>query len=109
MRKTEIFAKLLNQVSVETEIAEERIISHERAAEVVDARYILVYLLLRNGFRASEIARMMGLSYRAVMQISALFNTRYNHSGITNKRVLLANNKQIALFLATKIGETLAR
>lgn len=44
MRKTEIFAKLLNQVSVETEIAEERIISHERVAEVVDARYILVYL-----------------------------------------------------------------
>lgn len=97
MRKTEIFAKLLNQVSVETEIAEERTISHERAAEVVDARYILVYLLLRNGFRASEIARMMGLSYRAVMQISALFNTRYNHSGIIFRTILRRIENKIGI------------
>ncbi len=32
-----------------------------------------------------------------------------NPNGITNKRVLLANNKQITLFLVAKIGETLAR
>ena len=97
MRKTEIFAKLLNQVSVETEIAEERIISHERVAEVVDARYILVYLLLRNGFRASEIARLMGLSYRAVMQISALFNTRYKHSGIIFRTILRRIENKIGI------------
>lgn len=97
MRKTEIFAKLLNYVAVETEIAEERIISHERAAEVVDARYILVYLLLRNGFRASEIARMMGLSYRAVTQISALFNTRYNNSGIIFRTTLRRIENKIGI------------
>ena len=49
IRKTEIFAKILNTVANETELTSEQILSCCRTAETVDARYILVYLLKREG------------------------------------------------------------
>lgn len=49
MCKSEIFATILQTVSQETEIPPEQILSRKKDEETVDARYLLVYLLTRNG------------------------------------------------------------
>ena len=51
MRKSEIFAAILSDVSSEVEIDSDRILSSERKEEVVDARYLVIFLLLGNGKR----------------------------------------------------------
>lgn len=74
MRKSEIFAGILADVSSEAEIDSDRILSSERKEEVVDARYLVIFLLLGNGFYPAMIAERMGLSARAVR--SAIFGVR---------------------------------
>lgn len=56
MCKSEIFATILQTVSQETEIPPEQILSRKKDEETVDARYLLVYLLTRNGFCSSRVA-----------------------------------------------------
>lgn len=48
--KAEIFASILTDVSMETDVPEDVIISTSRNAEAVDARWILVKLLRMRGF-----------------------------------------------------------
>lgn len=52
MCKSEIFAKIIGFVSKETEIPEHEIIGTSRKEEVVDARCILIRLLIESGMYA---------------------------------------------------------
>ena len=81
MCKTELFNEVLEIVSRETEIPANKIISHDRSAEVVDARYILAYILYRRGIYISTIAEMMGYSRRAIEKIISQFDDRRNRLG----------------------------
>lgn len=81
MRKTEIFAKILETVANETELTKEEILSHNRTAETVDARYILVYQLRCAGFYIGEIAHTINFSRRAVEKILSQFEVRRLQSG----------------------------
>lgn len=45
MCKSEIFAKIINIVSKETEVSVDQILSSDKKMETVDARYLLVSLL----------------------------------------------------------------
>lgn len=81
MRKTELFAEILETVANETELTKEQILSHDRTAEIVDARYILIYLLRRKGFYIGEIAHAINFSRRAVEKIVSQFETRRIQSG----------------------------
>lgn len=98
MRKTELFAQILKTVANETELTPEQILSCCRTAETVDARYILVHLLRREGMYISEIARMMHFSRRGVEKMLSQFDDRLAQSGplfqITLKRI--ANKVRIA-------------
>ena len=47
MCKSEIFAKIINIVSKETEVSVDQILSSDKKMETVDARYLLVSLLLK--------------------------------------------------------------
>lgn len=98
IRKTEIFAKILDIVANETELTSEQILSCCRTAETVDARYMLVHLLRREGIYISEIARMMHFSRRGVEKMLSQFDDRLAQSGplfqITLKRI--ANKVRIA-------------
>lgn len=76
MRKSEIFAGILADVSSEAEIDSDRILSSERKEEVVDARYLVIFLLLGNGFYPAMIAERMGLSARAVRSAISGFEAR---------------------------------
>lgn len=76
MLKLQIFAKLSEAVSKETGIAVEDIASTDRREEVVDARYVLVYLLHLEGFYASMIAPLIGIKKRSVNRIISDFEHR---------------------------------
>ncbi len=82
MKKSEIFASVLADVSAETEIDSDRILSSERKRkeEVVDARYLVIFLLLGNGFYPAMIAERMGLSARAVRSAISGFEARLANS-----------------------------
>ena len=80
MRKSEIFAAILSDVSSEAEIDSDRILSSERKEEVVDARYLVIFLLLGNGFYPAMIAERMGLSARAVRSAISGFEARLANS-----------------------------
>lgn len=83
MRKSEIFAGILADVSSEAEIDSDRILSSERKEEVVDARYLVIFLLLGNGFYPAMIAERMGMTQRAVRSAISGFETRLaNSSGL---------------------------
>lgn len=76
MCKSEIFATILQTVSQETEIPPEQILSRKKDEETVDARYLLVYLLTRNGFCSSRVASCIRKDIRTVNLILTRFETR---------------------------------
>ena len=80
MEKSKIFADLLSDVSRETEVPECDILSKRRDSECVDARHLFIYLLHRNGFYPSTIARMTGMCHRAVTFALSVFRYRLNAS-----------------------------
>lgn len=76
MYQSEIFAKILQAVSEETEMSSESILSPSKETEVVDARYLLVYFLFRQGFYPSQIARRIGKTKRAVNYMLSRYRAR---------------------------------
>lgn len=80
MKKSEIFASVLADVSAETEIASDRILSESKLEEVVDARYLVIFLLLANGFYPVMIAERMNMSQRAVRSAISSFESRLANS-----------------------------
>lgn len=76
MCKSEIFATILQTVSQETEIPPEQILSRKKDEETVDARYLLVYLLTRNGFCSSRVASCIRKDIRTVNLILTRFEAR---------------------------------
>lgn len=76
MYKSEIFAKILQTVSQETEIPPEQILSPKKDEETVDARYLLVYFLYRNGFCSSRIALCIHKDVRTINIILTHFEER---------------------------------
>lgn len=69
MRKSEVFEHVLRVIEQETEINRDLILSSRKNAEIVDARYILVYSLYCKGFYFKEIAQLLRLTRQAVNQI----------------------------------------
>lgn len=76
MRKQEIFNRTLSAVSAETEVLAERILSDGKDSEVVDARYILVYMLFSAGFYSTQIAVYLKKTPRSINHILSNFSDR---------------------------------
>ena len=76
MYKSEIFNKTLQIVSEETEISVESMLSKSKEADVVDARYLLVYSLYQQGFYPSQIACKINKTKRAVNYMISHFDNR---------------------------------
>ena len=76
MYKSEIFNKTLQIVSEETEISVESMLSKSKEADVVDARYLLVYSLYQQGFYPSHIACKINKTKRAVNYMISHFDNR---------------------------------
>lgn len=72
MCKSEIFAKIINIVSKETEVSVDQILSSDKNMETVDARYLLVFFLFESGiYTPSFIVRgKSGLDFNFDFQIA---------------------------------------
>lgn len=75
MCKSEIFAEIITLVSKETEIPSELITGASRVTEIVNARYILVYLLCEKGFYPSQISSLIHKTKRSVNYIINAFQS----------------------------------
>lgn len=76
MCKSEIFAKIINIVSKETEVPVDQILSSDKNMETVDARYLLVSLLSESGMYPSQIAVHIHKTKRAVNYMISNFYER---------------------------------
>ncbi len=76
MRKSEIFSKIINAVSDETEITKEEILSRSKKVEIVDARSIAVILLKEHGFYPESIAKLMNKTSACIRHIISSFDER---------------------------------
>lgn len=103
MNKTDIFNRTLECVAKASEIGIEKILSHERSSDVVDARYVFVYLLYRQGFYPACIAERMGFTRSAICHILTDFDNRRAGSGYLFEAILrkglatVANNMQTSV------------
>lgn len=88
---THIFERVLRTVVAETEISAQIIMSRCNEQEVVDARYLLVYFLRREGFAPCGIAVRLRMTPQGVSQILRKFDDRKAQGGrifeITYKRI----------------------
>lgn len=76
MCKSEIFAKIINIVSKETEVSVDQILSSDKKMETVDARYLLVFFLFESGMYPSQIAAHIHKTKRAVNYMISNFHER---------------------------------
>ena len=86
MRKSEIFAEILQAVSRETEVSAAQILSSCKYNEVVDARSIYVKLLSERGFYSVQIAGYMHKTPASVRYLLGHYEAR------------MKNNKMIAIY-----------
>lgn len=80
MCKSEIFAKIIGFVSKETEIPEHEIIGTSRKEEVVDARCILIRLLIESGMYAEQIAYYLRRTPAGIRHLNSIFDSRCTHT-----------------------------
>lgn len=93
MCKSEIFAEIISLVEEETEVPREQILSDNKEMEVVDARYILVYLLHERGLYPSTISKLIHKSKRSVSYIITNFDDRAKNGKILRIQLNEIRNK----------------
>lgn len=76
MKKQKVYEYILGVVADECEVDATAITSKSKVAEVVDARYILAKCLLDYGYYPSEVARLMGMTARAIGYVITTFDDR---------------------------------
>lgn len=97
MCKSDVFNRVLEAVSRETEIDADEIVGKGRTIEVVDARRILFCLLREEGLYPSQIAKKVHKTSAAVRYLLADLDDRIAANSIIEKtlkkvRKQLANN-----------------
>lgn len=88
-----ISKQILTIVAEVTGVSESQILGKNRQMEVVDARHIYVQLLSLQGYYASCIAVLSGLTHRQVNKILSDFETRIKYSKYMRNNFVLAKNK----------------
>ena len=83
MCKSEIFAEILKAVSRETEVSAAQILSGCKQTEIVDARSILIRILIDMGFYPDQIASYMNRSSASVRYLISHYSQREK----TNKMI----------------------
>ena len=76
MNGMEIFARILKEVCTETGISTDTLLSPEKREEVVDARYLLIRMLIEEGLYPKWIAKRIGRTARCVNYVIRNFDDR---------------------------------
>ena len=81
LSKTQLAEVAMTIVADITDLSISDILSPRRSEEYVDARYILVHLLTKQGFYTADIARVMRRTYRTIELMKAGWDARLEDPG----------------------------
>ena len=86
MNGAEYFGKVIKVVTELTEVSEESILGKSREVEVVDARWMVIYLMREKGFPTKQISSLVHHPGRTVNHAINNFPDRakYSYNGIGN-------------------------
>ena len=76
MCKSEIFAKILRIVSLETEVSEDLILSKCKRSDIVDSRGIMVVILSEYKFSESQISSFTGFTQQSINKLKNIYPDR---------------------------------
>lgn len=79
MCKKDLCEQIIALVSKETEIAVEDIMSHDKRPDVVDARYLAVFIMLEKGLPAYRVALLMNMTERNAYHVKERFEDRMRY------------------------------
>ena len=80
MNLKEVFYENLRKVSEIAGVDEKLIISKNKEIEVVDARHILIKLMINDGISTTAISRLIGVSPRSIQYAITNFENRMLYS-----------------------------
>lgn len=76
MCKQDYFTKVLKIVAELTELSTEQIMAGKKTDEVTDARWIIVKILIEQGYHTAKVALLMNMTQRNVSKIVTAFQDR---------------------------------
>ena len=79
MCKTELCERIIALVAAEADLAMEDIVSKSRCPEMVDARYIAIYVMLQKNISIRRIAAYMNMSERSIYRVKEQFDDRIDY------------------------------
>ena len=80
MGKSEDFSKVIKVVTELTDVTEQDILGKSRVQEVVDARWMVIFLMKEKGYLTEEIAEMIHHPERTVNHAAQMFPDRAKYS-----------------------------
>lgn len=81
MCKKDYLEKIISIISELTEIDREQLLSRSRRTDVMEARYLLVYLLKSIGVRPYKIASFLGIPERSIYYYITAFSLHSEQDG----------------------------
>lgn len=82
MKVNECAALILDAVKEDTDLEPHQVLSKCGNTDVVDARYITVYILHENGYSTGKISSAMRISTRYVQHIVSNFHSRIKYNKV---------------------------
>lgn len=79
MCKRVLCEQIVAQVSKITDLTIDEIMSRHRRPEVVDARYLAVYIMLKKGIQINRVAEFMTMTERNVYHVQERFDDRKDY------------------------------
>lgn len=79
MCKTELCERIIALVAAEADLAMEDIVSKSRCPEMVDARFIAIYVMLQKNISIRRIAAYMNMSERSIYRVKEQFDDRIDY------------------------------
>lgn len=86
MKRTEDFSKVIKVVAELMDVTEQDILGKSRVQEVVDARWMVIYLMKEKGYSTKQIVPLMCHPERTINHAISNFEDRvkYSYNGIGN-------------------------
>lgn len=81
MCKKDYLERIISIVSELTEIGKEDLLSRSRRSDIMEARYLLVYLLKTQGVRPYKIASLLGIPERNIYYYITAFSIHSDQDG----------------------------
>lgn len=95
MCKIEHLEKIISVVSDLTEIERNDLLSRSRRTDIMEARYLLVYLLKSQGVRPYKIASLLGIPERSVYYYITAYSVQSDQDGSMLKAWLKAAKSRL--------------